>query len=158
MPRIEAIERNRQKPKILDALRKTDLESKENPTLGFRELRRATKMGTNVLYKRLGELGKEGYIAQTIVGAYPRYYITEKGIEENASSEEYRRNQARPKRKRYDSGNPSGPSATFYYKGISFSDLDNVVKAEWDKFAEAVRKKLGPNAEIGFVGTIRKAH
>jgi DNA-binding PadR family transcriptional regulator len=155
MPRYE--ESKPQKHKVLEALRKKDLEGKENPTMGFREIRRIARIGTDALCKCLRELSKEGCITTTTIGAHPKYYISEKGIEEIDSSEEYLRNQAKPKRKRYDSGNPSGPSATFYYKGISFSELNNVVKPEWEKFAQEVRKRLDLNAEIGFVGTIMRS-
>ena len=151
MPRYE--ESKPQKHKVLEALRKKELKRKENPTMGFREIRRTAGIGTDTLCKCLRELTKEGCIATTTIGAHPKYHISEKGIEEIDSSEEYLRNQAKPKRKRYDSGNPS----TFYYKDISFSDLNNIVKPEWEKFAQKVRKKLSPNAEIGFVGTIRRS-
>jgi len=148
--------REAQDLRILEALYKGEVDKKENPALGFRRIRKATRMGTDMLYGRLKDLVEKGYITTVIIGSYEKYYITQIGMDYKDSSKEVKDLQAKPKRTRFLSQESTGPTATVYFKNVSFCDLENVVRPAWEKCAQEIRKGLqNKNAEIGFVGTVQ---
>jgi len=147
-----------QELKILEALHKRAVENKENPTLGFRELRSAAQVGTDNLYQRLGELTENSYVATTTIGAYKRYYVTQQGIDYKESSNEVEELLAKkPKIIRFGSEQAIGPTATVYLKNVSFANLEKIVHPAWDRFADQIRKGLEDvDCEISFIGTIKR--
>src|SRR3990170_7948995 len=157
MPRDAERERKLRVPEILETLHKKAVENRENPTMGFREIRKTTRMGTNSLYKWLDELVDAGHVATTTIGAYKRYYITPQGTDHQKSQSQMEQIlAAKPKIMRLESENPQDPTATVYYKNISFSDLESVVRPTWEKFVKEIRTELKDRkCEIGFVGTVK---
>ncbi len=142
--------------RILDALHKRAIENKKRPTMGFREIRRTIKMGTDTLSRRLRILTENGYVATTTIGKYKRYYITEEGIADNESLQEIEL-VAYKKSKLTRLGSAPGPTATVYFKNVSFTKLESVILPAWNTFVSAVRKELkDKNCEIGFVGTMKR--
>jgi hypothetical protein len=146
--------------KILDALHEKAEANKEAPSMGFREIQRNARVGTQNLIEHLDYLVKNRYVATTTVGAYPRYIITEQGkiqkesLHDVISIEELFNR--KPKTMRLPSGRRSDPTGTLLYKNISFSELQSVFIPAWEKLVDEVTKKLeNRNCEIGFVGTIK---
>ena len=144
---------------ILETLHQRAVENKKQPTMGFRELRRETKMGTNQLKDRLQSLAEDGYVATTNIGAYKRYYITPKGINRKKSLKQIKELlvQRKPDIKRVEPEKPYDPSATVYLKNVSPYDYKNAILPAWNMFVSQIRKELSEkNCEVSFVGTIKR--
>jgi len=144
---------------ILETLHKRAVEDKKQPIMGFRELRRETKMGTNQLKNRLQSLVEDGYVATTKKGAYKRYYITPEGIDREKSLKQIEGLlvQRKPDIKRIEPEKLYDPSATVYLKRVSPFDYENIILPAWNIFVSKVRKELREkNCEISFVGTIKR--
>jgi len=129
---------------ILETLHKRAVENKKQPTMGFRELRRETEMGTNQLKNRLQSLVEDEYVETTNIGAYKRYYITPKGIDREKSLKQIEELlvQQKPSIRRIEPEKPYDPTATVYLKGVSPFDYENIFLPAWSIFVSNVRKEL----------------
>lgn len=148
-----------QELKILNALHERLAIDKENPTMGFRLIRRTVKMGTDTLSQQLKKLVVNGYAATTTIGAYKQYHITKKGINHKDTLQRISKiedlSHQKPRIERLGTEQPFGPTATLYLKGILFSELENIIVPAWNSFVSDVRKELqSKNVELGLVGTI----
>lgn len=144
---------------ILEMLHRRAVENKKQPTMGFRELRRETKMGTNQMKNRLQSLVEDGYVSTTNIGAYKRYFITPEGINRKKSWEQIQELlvQQKPDIRRIEPKKPYDSSATVYLGNVSPYDYKNVILPAWNTFVGQINKELGEkNCEISFVGTIKR--
>jgi RIO-like serine/threonine protein kinase len=148
---------DKQDIRILEALHTKAVTHAQAPFMGVREICIAANIGPHSLNERLKDLTRDKYVATTTLGAYVRYYVTEKGVSFKDSKKQFDDLQAKPKLTRFLSELATGPTATVYFKNVSFSDLENVVRPAWEKFTEEIRKGLDKDAEIGFVGTIKRS-
>lgn len=130
--------------------------------MGFREIQRSAKVGTDNLIQELEDLTQNHYLATTTVGSYSRYQITQKGQEHEESLHDMLNIEEIFKQKPLTMRMPSsskrnGPSGTLLYKNISFSELQSIFIPAWEKLVQEVSKQLeGYNCDIGFVGTIKR--
>jgi DNA-binding HxlR family transcriptional regulator len=143
--------------KILKAIHE-----KADAPMGFREIQRSAKVGTDNLVNELQYLTQNHYLARTSVGAYARYKITQQGKEHEESLcdmisiEEIFKHKPLTMRMP-PSSKRNGPSGTLLYKNISFAELQSVFIPAWEKLVQEVSKQLeGRNCDIGFVGTIKR--
>lgn len=142
--------------RILEAMHEKAANNRHNPTMGFRETRKATRMGTQTLSERLPTLIERGYVVATTIGAYKRYYITREGIDYKESLQEMETLAKKPGIIRLKPEHIVGSTATVYFKSISFSELQAIMRPEWNEFVNRVNKQLkDKNCEIGIVGTLK---
>jgi len=142
--------------RILEVLHEKATKNKHDPTMGFRETRKATKMGTQTLSERLPTLTERGYVNTTTIGAYKRYYITKEGIDYKEAVQEMGNLAKKPRIMRLKSEHTVGSTATVYFKSISFSELQAIIRPEWNEFVSRVNKQLkDKNCEVGLVGTLK---
>ena len=130
--------------------------------MGFREIQRSAKVGTDNLIQELKDLNQKHFLARTSVGAYSRYQITEEGkkyegtLRDMINIEEIF-NQKPLTMRMPQSSKRNGPSGSLLYKNITFAELQSIFVPEWEKLMQVVSKRLeGHNCDIGFVGTIKR--
>jgi hypothetical protein len=146
--------------KILKAVHEK-AEAQNNTPMGFREIQRSARVGTDNLINELQYLTQNHYLATTTVGAYPRYQITQQGQEHEETLHDMIKIEEIFKQKPLtmrmpQSSKRNGPSGTLLYKNITFAELQSIFIPAWEKLVDEVTKKLeNKNCSIGFVGTIK---